>query len=85
MGCDQNEWFYVSLFDWTVKSIDDNFPYFVCFWLIFVWFLEWKGFHNLELKWNVILWNAKHCLRAWIFCECELTDPSLILDCIVKC
>ena len=23
-------------------------------------------FHNLELKWNVILWNGKNCFRAWI-------------------
>ena len=25
----------------------------------------WTGFHNVELKWNVILWNAKHCFLAW--------------------
>jgi len=36
------------------------------------------GFHNLELKWNMISWNAKHCFRAWIFRECEFTDPSLV-------
>ena len=35
----------------------------------------WTGFHNLELYWNVILWRAKQCFLAWIFCE--FTDPSL--------
>ena len=34
----------------------------------------WNWFHTLELKWYVIPWN---CFRAWIFCECEFTDPSL--------
>ena len=42
------------------------------------WNLLWTGFHNLELKWNLILWNAKNCFQAWIFRECEFTDPSLI-------
>ena len=23
-------------------------------------------------------WNARHCFRAWIFRECEFTDPSLV-------
>ena len=33
----------------------------------------WIGFHNLELKWNASLWNAKDCLRVWIFHEFTAT------------
>ena len=36
----------------------------------------WKGFHNLELKWNVILWNVENCLEAWIFRESEFTRSN---------
>ena len=41
------------------------------------------GFHNLELKWNVIQWNASYW--AYIFREREFTEPSfyypiLLLD-----
>ena len=38
---------------------------------------EWTWIHDIELKWNVILWNAKNCFWAWVFRECEFTDPSL--------
>ena len=38
----------------------------------------WSAFHNLELMWNMIPWNAKNCFWAWIFCGCEFTDPLLI-------
>ena len=47
---------------------------------ICVWFYvnyrnrAWTGFHNLKLKWNVILWNAKNCFGAWIFRKCEFID-----------
>ena len=34
-------------------------------------------FVKFELKWNVILWNAKNRFWAWIFREREFTDPSL--------
>ena len=40
--------------------------------------LAWMGCNNLELKWNVITWNAKCWLRAWIFHNHEFTDPSLV-------
>ena len=42
------------------------------------WNWAWTGFHNSELKWNVIPWNAKHCFQPWIFCEHKFTDPSLL-------
>ena len=38
----------------------------------------WMGFYNLELKWKVIVRNAKNYFQTWIFCEREFTDPSLI-------
>ena len=37
----------------------------------------WTGFHNLELKWDVITWNAKKNFHAF-FCEHKFIDPSLI-------
>ena len=42
----------------------------------------WTRFNNLEMKRNVIPWNAKPCFRVWIFCECEFTDPTLLKDCL---
>ena len=32
---------------------------------------------DVELKWNLILWNAENYFRAKIFCEREFADPSL--------
>ena len=40
-------------------------------------------FHHLQLKWNMIQWNSKHCFWVWIFHEREFTDPSLFETCIV--
>ena len=39
----------------------------------------WSGIHNIELKWNVILWNAENCFQAWIFREHEFTDRHLFI------
>ena len=70
----------------NVKSVNDNFPIFSWFWVKKLanfsvncynyrkW--AWTGFHILELKWNVIPWNARNCFWAWIFNERKFTDPS---------
>ena len=39
--------------------------------------MGWPGFHNLELKLDVITANARNCPWAWIFRRCNFTDPSL--------
>ena len=73
-----NPWMTISIilhdFEWkTSKLLRD-----------FMWNCKnyghrmWSAFHNLELMWNMIPWNAKNCFRAWIFCGCEFTDPLLI-------
>ena len=74
-------WFYISPFECSVKSVSVNFLFFC---VISRKIAKIKGigretiFHNLQLKWNMIPWNAKDCFWAWIFCECEFTEPSLV-------
>ena len=46
--------------------------------------LAWMGFNNLELRWNVIPWNAKYCLRAWIFHKREFTDQSSLVKTVFQ-
>ena len=54
-------------FEWNISQL---FCEFTCNRLNY-WNWAWTGFHNSELKWNVILWNAKHWFRMWIFRKCE--------------
>ena len=44
---------------------------------------EWTVFPNLELKWNVILWNAKNCFSSWIFRELKFTYSSLMYNLVM--
>ena len=41
-------------------------------WSYMIWVKT--GMHDIELKWNVIPWNATNWFQAWIFRECEFTD-----------
>ena len=66
----------------NAKSMDDNFPYLLWFW---VKNLSWFNVNLLKLrelgvklKWNVIPWNAENCLRTWIFRDQKFTNLSLI-------
>ena len=78
-------WFDVSHFVWTVNFMNDNFHDFQ--WktmLDFRWNhwnfgkQDWTGFCNLELKLNLVSWNATNCFRVRIFRERKFTDPSLV-------
>ena len=86
-------WIHLSPIAWTVKSVNDNFLHFSWFWeknckiqriqhdftrnqSNYV-IRAWTGIHDLELKWNMSLWNATNCFWAWISREFEWTDPSL--------
>ena len=77
--------FDVSHFVWTVNFMNDNFHDFQ--WktmLDFRWNhwnygkQDWTGFCNLELKLNLVSWNATNCFRVRIFRERKFTDPSLV-------
>ena len=75
-----NPWMTIFPIYWDFEWIRSKF---LC---EFIW-IHWNswnrartGFHNhnLELKWNVIQWNAKNCFQEWIFYKHEFTHPSLI-------
>ena len=40
----------------------------------------WTGIHDIELKWNLISWNATNFFQAYIFREHEFTDLSLVSE-----
>ena len=42
--------------------------------------LTWMGIHDIELEWNEFPWNDEKYFGAWIFHECEFTDPSLFTN-----
>ena len=83
-------WFHFLPFARNVKSVNHNFPAFPWFWaknwLIklelaeITWFRCKQKIHYIEMKRNMILWNAKNCFQVWIFREREFTDPSSLVD-----
>ena len=70
-------WFHVSLFAEMWNLLNNNFPIsqgekIANFCIIkrkLQNFQNWAlmVFHNLELRWKMIPWNAKHYFQAWIF------------------
>ena len=70
---------YVNPFARTVKSVIhylDDFEWCVILQNHGNW--TWKGFYNVEKKWNVITWSTIYWFWEWIFRKREFIEPSLI-------